>query len=91
MNVTSPFVMFISGALVMGYAVAALYFLKYWRRTHDRLFAFFAAAFVLLLVQRVALAMGGTSIDALWYYVLRLVAFVLIGFGIVEKNRSSRD
>ena len=66
----------LSGALAMGYAVVALYFLKFWRQTHDRLFAWFAAAFVLLLVQRVALA------------VLRLIAFLLIAIAIVEKNRA---
>ena len=79
----------LSGALAMGYAVVALYFLKFWRQTHDRLFAWFAAAFVLLFVQRLALAASlGTSGQTVWYYVLRLIAFLLIAVAIVEKNRA---
>ena len=79
----------LSGALAMGYAVAALYFLKFWRQTHDRLFAWFSMAFVLLLVQRLALAATlGTPGQTVWYYVLRLVAFLLIAIAIIEKNRA---
>lgn len=82
--------MFISGMLAAGYAVAALYFLKFWRQTRDRLFAFFAASFALLFVQRIALALATDLIaDAHWYYVVRLLAFVLIIVAIVDKNRAS--
>src|SRR5688572_13722616 len=42
---------FVAGLLVMGYAVAALFFLRFRRETRDRLFAFFAAAFALLALQ----------------------------------------
>lgn len=80
--------LFVSGALAAGYAVAALAFLKFWRQTRDRLFALFAAAFALLLVQRVALALGpAASLNTVWYYMLRLLAFALILVAIVDKNR----
>lgn len=89
MTDTMQVTLVLSGALAMGYAVAALYFLKFWRQTHDRLFAWFAMAFVLLLVQRLALAATlGTSGQTVWYYVLRLIAFLLIAIAIVEKNRA---
>jgi hypothetical protein len=83
-------VLFISGALTAGHLVAALFFLRFWRTSHDRLFLFFATAFALLAVQRITLAwiqeLGG---DTLWSYVLRLAAFVVILAGIIDKNRAS--
>ena len=84
----------VSGALVMAYAVAALFFAKFHRRTESRLFAWFATAFALLAVQRAALALvdPGPADAVPWSYVLRLLAFVLILVGIAEQNRGgSRD
>jgi hypothetical protein len=40
----------IAGALAMGFLIAGLFFLKFWRRTGDGLFLAFAAAFGLLAV-----------------------------------------
>lgn len=81
----------VSGAMVMGYLAAGLFFLRFWRDTRDRLFAIFAVAFWLLAVQRAVLSIvvhqgheGGV-----WIYVLRLLAFLLILVAIVDKNRSS--
>ena len=36
---------FLLGMISMGFAVAALLFLRFWRSTQDRFFLFFAAAF----------------------------------------------
>lgn len=81
----------IGGMLAAAYAVIALFFLKFWRRTGDRLFAFFAVSFFLLAVQRVALGLmrewGERSVPL---YGLRLLAFLLIIAAIVDKNRGSR-
>ena len=41
---------FLYGAIVMGFAVATLLFLSYWRRTRQSLFLTFAASFLLLAV-----------------------------------------
>jgi hypothetical protein len=80
----------ISGMLAAGYATAALFFLKFWRETGDRLFAWFASAFALLLVQRIALAVVvGWNGETWWYYLIRLLAFLLIIVAILEKNRSA--
>ena len=38
---------YLAGAVTLGFAVAALFFLRFWRRTGDRLFMAFAAAFAL--------------------------------------------
>jgi hypothetical protein len=78
----------ISGALVMGYFVAGLYFLRFWRDTRDRLFGIFAAAFWLLAAQRAALALTTDPTgEQLLLYSVRLLAFVLILAAIIDKNR----
>lgn len=78
----------IYGALFAGYAVAGLFFLRFWVTTRDRLFGLFAAAFVILAVQRVALALTRTVVeDQSPLYLLRLLAFIIIIFAIVDKNR----
>jgi uncharacterized membrane protein HdeD (DUF308 family) len=49
---------FIMGAIAMASAVVALFFLRFWRDTGDRLFAMFALAFLLLGITRMGLAMS---------------------------------
>lgn len=80
----------VSGAMVMGYLVAGLFFLRFWRDTRDRLFAIFAGAFWLLAVQRGVLTVVAHQGDegAVGIYGLRLVAFLLILYAIIDKNRS---
>ena len=79
----------VSGALVAGYAVAGLFFLRFWRETRDRLFGIFAAAFWLLAVQRLALSLSANpNGEQVLIYGIRLLAFVLILVAIVDKNRS---
>ncbi len=81
--------LFFSGVLAGSYAIAALFFFKFWRQTRDRLFAYFCAAFALLVVQRIVLgATVGTGVDPAVYYLIRLTAFLLILVAIVEKNRA---
>jgi hypothetical protein len=80
----------ITGALAAGYVVAGLFFARFWSRTHDRLFAMFAAAFWLLALQRVAIiATAGWLEDTTWLYTLRLLAFLLILAAIADKNRTN--
>lgn len=79
---------YVSGLLVMAYAVAALFFFRFHRDTSDRLFGIFGGAFVLLAIQRswLALAPLGEAWEVVGYGI-RLVAFVLIIWAIVDKNR----
>ncbi len=79
---------FISGMIVTGYLIASLFFFKFWRRVSDRFFLYFALAFVTLAVQRVTLAFNPweDEHDAA-VYMLRLAAFLLILFAILDKNR----
>jgi hypothetical protein len=79
----------ISGALVMGYFVASLFFLRFWKESRDRLFLAFSFAFVLLGAQRLALSLSPDPNDApLLFYGLRLLAFLVILAAIVDKNRA---
>ena len=82
----------VSGMLLAGYATVALFFVKFWRRTSDRLFGFFAAAFALLALQRFGLSLSAELVGegGEWMYVLRLLAFVLILYAIWDKNRVRR-
>ena len=78
----------VSGLLVMGYAVAGLFFLRFWRETRDRLFGIFAGAFWLLALQRLLLALfQNPDSEQVWLYGIRVLAFVLILFAVVDKNR----
>ena len=81
---------YLSGAVTLGFLVAAAFFLRFWRRTHDRLFLAFGAAFVLLAVNQVLAAFLGAGDERTPYtYVLRVLGFVLILYAIVDKNLSS--
>ena len=78
-----------SGAILMGYGVCALFFLRFWRATRDRLFAAFSAAFCVLALQRLALGLVEPLEE--WrtgLYAFRLLAFLLIIGVILDKNRS---
>jgi hypothetical protein len=78
----------LSGALTAGFSVVALYFARFWRETRDRLFGFFAASFVLLGINALALGLSTPSGDLRTFiYGLRLAAFVLILYAIYDKNR----
>jgi hypothetical protein len=86
-----PVTSLVSGLLVMGYAVAGLFFLRFWRETRDRLFGIFAGAFWLLALQRLLLALfQDPDREQLWLYGIRLLAFVLILAAIVDKNRGAQ-
>ena len=43
-----PAYTFISGMVAAGFLVAGLFFIRFWRKTHDQLFISFALAFWLL-------------------------------------------
>ena len=82
---------FMLGALVMGCAAAGLFFLRFWRKTRDRLFAIFAVAFWMMGLNWLLLSF--THPDAEFrpaLYLIRLLAFVLILYAIIEKNRVAR-
>jgi hypothetical protein len=80
------------GALVMACAVSGLFFLRFWRKTRERLFAIFAVAFWMLGLNWALLAFAAADeVRSLLFYLIRLLAFILILIGIIDKNRPKRS
>ena len=81
-------VIFLRGATALGCAVIALFFLRFWRTTLDRLFLWFALAFAILAIDYTILGLLPAANEwRLSVFVIRLFAFCLILFGIIGKNR----
>ena len=79
---------FLLGAAATLAVIAGLFFLRDWRTARDRFFLFFAIAFALLAINWCAAAtIAPASESRAWIYVVRLVAFLVILAGIVDKNR----
>lgn len=82
---------FLLGVISLSSLIAGLFFLKFWRSTHDELFRTFSFSFfieglnraVLLFVQHPNEGNPGV-------YLVRLLAFLLILIAIVRKNVSFR-
>lgn len=76
------------GAITLGSLIAGLFFLRFRRLTHDRLFLFFALAFFVDAVSRLIMAAHvGSSEEHPVIYMLRLVSYGLIVWAIIQKNR----
>jgi hypothetical protein len=81
---------FLAGAVTLGYVVAAMFFVRFWRRTRDRLFLAFGCAFALLALNQAALHFFYVANEpASLVYALRVIAFGIILVAIVDKNRPS--
>lgn len=87
---------FLMGIYTANCAAVSLFFLVFWRRSRERLFVYFSLCFMLLAVERVVLLASDTT-DELRYsiYLIRFVGFMLLIYGIIEKNlrrgRQSND
>lgn len=77
---------FLNGMIAMGLATAGLFFLRFWRRTGERLFVWFATAFWLLGVIRIAMLFFEGLREENDFYWLRLIAYGIILFAIIDKN-----
>jgi hypothetical protein len=87
--VRPDYVVFLQAVSAMGAWVAGLIFFRFFRESHDRLFAFFGGAFWLLALSSALLAIFSPTDETRPYiYSLRLVAFALIIFAIIDKNRA---
>ena len=91
MNPSPAVSLFVAGAMTAGYLLAALFFLRFWTRTRERLFAAFALAFCLMGANQ---AVAGFSryqhAESSEAYLLRLAAFLLILFAMWWQNRRRR-
>lgn len=85
---TETLPIFLSGAIVLGFIVAGLFFLRFWQRTRDSLFIAFALAFWLLALNQAVLVFSSiTGEERSWLYLIRLAAFSIILASIWAKNR----
>ena len=79
------------GAIAMASLVAALFFLRFWRDTKDRLFLFFSISFFVEGLNRFALAMvTDPNEDQPFFYVVRFLSFLLMIAAILDKNLSKK-
>ena len=81
---------FLSGAVAMGFLIAGLFFLRFWRRTRETLFVAFALAVWLLALTQTLLTFTNIPVEERsWLFLLRLAAFLLILGSVLLKNRRS--
>ena len=79
----------LNGAVMMGYWTVALFFLRYWRSSRDRLFASFALAFAVMGANSAAIALLRVDDERNYFlYVARLLSFLVILYAIWDKNRA---
>jgi hypothetical protein len=81
---------FLAGTTCMSYLVICMFFMRFWQKTRDRLFLFFAAAFAVFMTERIVRLLMQTETDWEPYiYSIRLSGFILILLAISDKNRRS--
>ena len=78
---------FMAGAVTLAYLVSAAFFLRFWRKTSDRLFLAFACAFTLFAVNQALIDMLAVMFEPESFaYLLRVLGFVIILGAILDKN-----
>jgi hypothetical protein len=82
---------FLAGAVTLGFLVASGFFVRFWRKTGERLFLAFGVAFTFLaLNQAAATYLEAGDERTVYAYALRVIGFVLILAAIVDKNLARR-
>lgn len=90
------YTVFLAGATMAAYFASGLFFLKLWRTSQDKFFKFFAIACWFLSLERIVVLFVQTPLSpepkdqtelSSWIYLLRLCAYMMILFAVVEKNR----
>ncbi|HWR17282.1 MAG TPA: DUF5985 family protein [Terriglobales bacterium] len=82
---------FLLGVVATASFTAAMFFLKFWKQTHDQLFLAFAIAFAIEGFNRCAILMlDKPNEGSPLIYVVRLFAFLLILGAILKKNYGHR-
>ncbi len=80
------------GAISMASLTIGLFFLRFWRNTGDRFFLYFALSFFIEGVHRIYSAiLNEAGEDSPLHYLIRLAAYGLILWAILEKNLPRKD
>jgi hypothetical protein len=75
------------GAVALSCFIASLFFLRFWKSTRDRFFLFFALSFCIEGIGRVMLGvLRYSSEQEPLFYLIRLFAFLVILYAIIDKN-----
>jgi hypothetical protein len=82
--------MMLLGATAFAFACLAGFFARFYARSRDRLFIMFAGAFAILAVNRVLLGLLDRAEEHTYLFMVRLAAFALIAWAVLQKNRSER-
>jgi len=82
---------FLAGAVTLASLVLALFFWRFQSQTRDRFFGFFAAAFLLMAVERLVIEFLPEDNPRSLVYLIRLASFLLILYAILDKNRKERN
>jgi hypothetical protein len=82
----------LSGSVAMGSMTIALVFLRFWRDSRDRFFLYFALSFAVQAGHRIYATLSGMgpSEDHALHYAIRLIAYGLIIWAVMEKNLRAR-
>lgn len=82
---------FMLGFVATASLVAAMFFLRFWRRTHDFLFLAFSIAFFFQAVTSAAsVFLSQPNGVRTWLYLGQLCTYLLILTAILRKNRRAR-
>jgi hypothetical protein len=82
---------FLTGVATCGSWGITAFFVRFWMETRDRFFALFAAAFLILSVNWLLVAVLHPSSETRpFFYLLRLLAFGLIILAVIDKNRGRK-
>jgi hypothetical protein len=81
-----------AGCILMASLAIAFFFMRFWKKTRDRFFAILAVSFLMLAIERFLLifSSGFSGEHIPFIYTIRLVAFILIIYGVIDKNRSEQ-
>lgn len=79
---------FLVGGIAALSLVISMFFFRFWRKTGDRFFMFFALSFLIEAGNRALMAsIPGWLENSPSYYMVRLLAYTLIIVAILDKNR----
>lgn len=78
----------LTGAIALSSFAVGLFFVRFWRTTRDRFFLYFALSFWIEGLNRIRIGLAQPAHEyTANYYLIRLLAYVLILVAIWEKNR----
>ena len=79
--------LFLGGVVTAGFFAGGLFFARFWTRSRDILFLAFTAAFWLLSLNQLLVSLlEAPEYSQSWFYLLRVMAFLLIAAAMVRKN-----